>query len=312
MKSEQSALLLSAIAALVLGVVGLVFALFTGSQAILLDGLFNLSYFVTALFTLRVARLVARPDDDQYPFGYGYFEPLINAVKGLLMLGISLLALFDALVALFSGGREIVIGPAIGYAVFATLGCIVCALLLRRSRHINGSPLVAADCENWTVNGAISAAVLLAFCAIPILQSQQWHGIVPYVDPALVALVILISIGVPIRMAWRALLSLLNKAPPLAVQEPVIAAIHRELSELPTRKIYVRMVQPGRMLYIAVHLLLPERHEPLSIDEMDAFRHRLRTALLKLHARIVVDMVFTAEEEFAAPSVGFVVAAPSS
>ena len=45
------------------------------------------------LFTLRVARLLARPDDERYPFGYLFFEPLINTVKGLLILGVSAFAL---------------------------------------------------------------------------------------------------------------------------------------------------------------------------------------------------------------------------
>ena len=87
--TERAALRLSAAAALLIGVLGLAAALATGSGAILLDGLFNLTFFATALLTLRVATLVARPDDEPYPFGYIFFEPLITTVKGLLILGVS-------------------------------------------------------------------------------------------------------------------------------------------------------------------------------------------------------------------------------
>ena len=120
MRSERAALLLSAAAALVLGAVGVAAAVATGSGAILLDGLFNLCFFATALFTLRVAALLARPDDERYPFGYLFFEPLINTVKGLLILGVSLFALVDAAIALATGGRAVAFGPAIAYAAFAT------------------------------------------------------------------------------------------------------------------------------------------------------------------------------------------------
>jgi predicted Co/Zn/Cd cation transporter (cation efflux family) len=75
MTGETRALVLSAAAALVLGVLALVVALATGSGAILLDGVFNLCFFVTALVTLRVARLLERPDDQQYPFGYLHSSP---------------------------------------------------------------------------------------------------------------------------------------------------------------------------------------------------------------------------------------------
>ena len=122
-------------------------AIASGSGAILLDGAFNLCFFATALLTLRVATLVARPDDERYPFGYLFFEPLITTVKGLLILGVSAVALFDAVVALATGGRAVHLGPAVAYAAAATVACTLVFLALRRAA---ASPLVAADIENWT------------------------------------------------------------------------------------------------------------------------------------------------------------------
>ena len=90
MFTERTELLVSTIAALALGLLALAVALGTGSAAVLLDGVFNLCFFVTALATLRVAKLLQRPDDARYPFGYVQFEPLINMAKGLLILGVGL------------------------------------------------------------------------------------------------------------------------------------------------------------------------------------------------------------------------------
>ena len=92
--------------------VGVAAALATGSGAILLDGLFNLCFAIAGGLTLRVASLLARPDDAEYPFGYLFFEPLINTAKGLLILGVSVFALVDAAVALATGGRAVEFGPA--------------------------------------------------------------------------------------------------------------------------------------------------------------------------------------------------------
>ncbi|HEY2123277.1 MAG TPA: cation transporter [Chthoniobacterales bacterium] len=81
MKSERSALMLSTVVALFIGAIAIAIGIATGSGAILLDGAFNLCFFATALVTLRVARMLERPDDDRYPFGYLQFEPLINMVR---------------------------------------------------------------------------------------------------------------------------------------------------------------------------------------------------------------------------------------
>jgi len=54
---------------------------------------------------LKVARLVLRGDGERFPLGYAFFEPLVNGIKGILLLGLTLTALFSAFDALFSGGR---------------------------------------------------------------------------------------------------------------------------------------------------------------------------------------------------------------
>ena len=140
MTSEVRALSLSAAAALILGVMGVAVSLATGSGAILLDGAFNLSFFVTALVTLRVARLLRRPDDRDYPFGYLHFEPLINTVKALLILTIALVALIDAGVSLYRGGndcRPAWLSPTLPSAPrFVAFSCLRCVAYgaVRRAR----------------------------------------------------------------------------------------------------------------------------------------------------------------------------------
>lgn len=134
---------------LFMAALGISFAVITGSRAILLDGLYDVTYFIAALFTLKVAQLVHQEDDDRFPYGYAYFEPLVNGIKGLLVLGISIMAFADATFAMLSGGRTIAAGYAILYAAIATLGCIVIALTVRRGAKLSSSPLLTADAYNW-------------------------------------------------------------------------------------------------------------------------------------------------------------------
>ncbi|WP_251976519.1 cation diffusion facilitator family transporter [Salinicola avicenniae] len=305
--SESGALRLSTIMAALIGGVALAASALTGSQAILLDGLFNAIYAVVGLFALRIGRLVVAPDDDTYPFGYGYFESMVNACKGLLMLGVSALALFNSGAALFAGGNAIAAGSAIGYAVFATLACSLTAWVLRRVRHRLASPLVDADIDNWQINALISGAVLLAFCLIPLARVLGWNVIVPYIDACLVIAVVLLCLGVPIRMARGALLELLNRSPAPALVRPVKAAVESTLAPLSPQALYVRMVRPGRMLYVTVHVVV-ERGHPLSLSEADAWRARLDRAVRDVFAPVIVETLFTAEARWAVPSAGHGVA----
>lgn len=89
-----------------MGALGFLFSVVTGSEAILLDGIFSSINAVIGFITLRVAALVQRPDDSRFQFGYASFEPLTNTIKGLIILVVCCFALVSAVVTVRSGGRE--------------------------------------------------------------------------------------------------------------------------------------------------------------------------------------------------------------
>lgn len=304
MTGERGALVLSGLAALLLGVAGVTVSVVTGSAAILLDGLFNLCFFATALLTLRVATLVARPDDARYPFGYIFFEPLINTAKGLLILGVSLFAAVDAGLALARGGGDVVLGPAVAYAAGATLVCTGTALALGRALARAPSPLVAADVENWKVNGLVSAGVLTGFLLAGFLVRRGHGDAARLVDPAMVVLVVLLSIAVPIRIAVAGLAALLNRSLPPPVVAEIEALVRRALADLPVAGLWVRAIRPGRTAYVVVHVLVDPETAP-DLATADRLRGAIIAGLAARHGPIVVDVVFTGVEAYAAPSAGF-------
>jgi len=301
LKLERRFLIISSIGNVIVATVGLLAALYSSSQAILLDGLFNLTYFATGLFTLRVATLVAGGDDDRFPHGYAFFESLVNGIKGMLVLGVSVMAMIGALQALAQGGRSIAAGMAIAYGVFATIVCCVISYFMYRGTKTTGSPLVAADAKNWIVNAAISACVLLAFASILLLQALNLGAVVPYVDPSVVLIVVLISIGVPVKMAWNALMELLNRAPTSDIVNQVTRIVDENLASLPVQERFVRVIQPGRHRLVMVHAVLPTDYHVDSLKELDAVRAKTCSELCKSHVATVLDITFTSDRKWGAP-----------
>lgn len=301
LKLEQKYLLISVLGNAVVGCVGIAAAAVSSSQAILLDGLFNVAYFAAGLFTLKVASLLAGGDDERFHFGYAPFEPLINGIKGLLVLGVTVMALYGAVQALFTGGRAIDAGIAIAYGAFASIACWVVAWLTRSGVEKTGSPLVRADAENWIVNAAVSSCVLLAFVGILVLRWLGQDKLTPYVDPIVVLTVIVISISVPVRMAWNALMELLNRAPTPEVLEEVRGIVDANLSELPLLERFIRVVQTGRQRMVLVHVVLPTDYRPDGFGPLDAIREKTGRALAKAHPGTLVDILFTADRQWGAP-----------
>ncbi len=210
---ERNALKLSAAGALLMAALGIGFAVTTGSSAILLDGVFSLVGFVAALVSLRIASMVVQPDDRHFNFGYASFEPLFNLAKGILIAVIGVYALVDAVISLLQGGREIQLGTAVIYALVVSLTCfIVAAVQYRTARKVN-SPLVEIDAKNWLVDGVLTVAVLVAFGIGWFMQGTSFESFTRYVDPATIALLVLLTAPVPYGIVRDSLGELLLIAP---------------------------------------------------------------------------------------------------
>lgn len=295
---ERRSLIWSSASNLLIGAVGLTVFSISSSQAILLDGLFNLAYFATALMSLKVAKLVQQGDDKYFPFGYFSFEPLVNGLKGVLVLGVTITALIGALDALLTGGNAIAAGIAVGYGVFATLTCSLAALLVRRAAERTGSPLLHVDAENWFINAAISSVVVLAFAGTLLLEGSDLEFLVPFVDPSVVLLAVMLSVSVPIRISWRSVMALLGAAASPTIVRQVTERIQAGTVQLPVQDLVVRAVQPGRTLTVLVHVILPRDFGTPKLSALDEVRRDTLAQLQKRHPAIVLEMVFTTQADW--------------
>ena len=106
MDKEQFALKLSVAGSVFMALLGIGFAIQTRSEAIMLDGLFSLITFIMSLLTLKVASLIHKGESPRFQFGYNNFEPLLNMVKGLIILTLSVFALASSVSALLHGGAR--------------------------------------------------------------------------------------------------------------------------------------------------------------------------------------------------------------
>ncbi|GLP96037.1 cation transporter [Paraferrimonas sedimenticola] len=298
--TERQYLLLAAAGNLLVGIVGLVVAFASDSEAILLDGLFNLTYFVSSLFAIKIAALLAAGDNDKYPLGYGYFEPLINGLKGVLVFGVALMALFSSLFALFDGGRVVDPELAVGYGAFATLiGWLVFAFTHVGHKYTD-SPLVKTDKENWLINALISSCVLVAFAGIHLLNTLGLPEYAPYVDPVVVLTVVVISLPVPYKMAKYAVLQLLNRTPDVHLVDSAKTEIVETLDGLDVQALYVRVLQPGRSRMVIAQAVVAPTAD-LSLAQQDKLRLNAYQKLNQAHPHTTLDLTFTFDSGWGLP-----------
>ena len=295
---EKRAIHLTILGNVGMALLGISFALYTSSEAILLDALFSGINFIIALLSLRVAHLIGQLDDESHPFGYAIFEPLLNLGKGTLVTAISLFASFSALGALLSGGRAIVAGPALWYAAIAAAGCWVLAIVQRRLAQRSNSPILELDTKNWFIDGVISGAVALAFVVVIAIEQTPLAWFVPYADPTLVLLLVISTISIPLRIIrenWRQIV--LGAAEP-EFQEQVRAVVEAKLGLIPYQRYHIRQCRIGRLVYVQIYIQL-DADIDFQPSQADRVRSQLYAELQQSIPHLAMDAIFTTDPAWA-------------
>lgn len=224
---ELLALKMSLAGTVLLTSLGVGYGLYVGSNAILLDGMFSLLSMGMTGLSLYTAYLVAKPDDRQFQFGYAHIEPLINVVNGLLILLTCIFAFISGVQSIVNGGHDIVLEHALVYAVISTLCCFSIYLIETYIARSEQSELVRVDSQEWLVDGILSAAILVGFIIVILLDQfgySRWNA---YVDPILVSALAIAASVLPVKVLRRNLREVLLVAPQDKVQRHVDRVIER-------------------------------------------------------------------------------------
>lgn len=251
---EQQGIRISLIGALTFAVLGLSFAIWSESQAVLLDGAFNLITALMVLFAMRISRLLVEPESRRRPVGYVALEPLYILIKGLILLILTLFVMASNVIILLRGGNEMNLGIIVIYIGIAVIGNFIVWLLIHQKLKNTPSPLLEVEKQNWLVNALISTGIGISFLLVLIFGKGALKPIVPYVDQIVVLFVGLISLPVPIGAIRNGLRELLLFGAGETVQQQAekIISSHLPAGEIREWKLYV--VKTGRKYWLSLFI----------------------------------------------------------
>ncbi|MDN3638178.1 cation diffusion facilitator family transporter [Simiduia curdlanivorans] len=296
MRKEQKALRISLFGVVFFVALALGFAVYTGSDAILFDGIYSLVSFATALLTIKVAKLAERPDDDNFHFGYTTLEPTLNLFKSLITIVVCVYAAVEALQRFLTGGTEAEYGWAVVYGLLATSGCFIVAMLLRKYGRDSRSDLVNVESKAWFVDALLSASVLLGFIFAWTISKSSYAHYAPYVDPLLLMIIVALALPIPGKIFLNSLREVIVMAPPPDVVDEIGERLIPTLAHVPHDLIEYRVNKRGRNTYLLVHVLVSDEFELHSIEKLDDIRRKSSAQMKEWNPEIVMDVLFVKDK----------------
>jgi predicted Co/Zn/Cd cation transporter (cation efflux family) len=304
---ERAVLKLSIAATLAVAAFGVTFGLLSGSFSIMFDGAYSLVDACMSLLSLAVVNLItgfARSEGlsrrlrERFSFGFWHLEPMVLGLNGVMLIGVAVYALINAVSSLLEGGRDLEFGWAMAYAAIVAVVCFGVATVEARANRRIGSDFLRLDMQGWLMSGGITLALLIAFGLGLAVQGTGLAWITPYVDPAVLALVCLVIIPIPIGAVRQALSDILLVAPAdLRVEVDEAARAFVAAHGFVTYRAYAARI--GRSRQIELYFIVPPDAPARTIAEWDALREEIAQTLGDASADRWLTVVFTGDLRWA-------------
>ena len=253
-KKEKSAMTVSLYGNLFFVIAEIIMAIYTGSQAVLLDGVYDGIEFFMLLPSVLMIPLLYKPATEKRPFGYMQLETIFLVVKGITMSAATIALIANNITLLLHGGRQISFSTVAYFELFGCgLGLAVTIYLKIKNRSLN-SPLIMMEMEGWKIDSIISLGMTAAFL-IPIVLPFGWaKQLAPYLDQIITIVLSVIMLPVPVKSVITGIRDLMLMPP----EEEIISDIKQTIDPIISRyncaEIYHEIVKTGRKLWISAYV----------------------------------------------------------
>lgn len=253
-KREKSAMSVSLYGNLVFVIIELVMALVTGSQAVLLDAVYDSVEFCMLLPSIFLIPLLYKPSNEEHPFGYMQIETIFVVVKGITMTAVTFGLIFNNINLMLHGGHIVSFHTVAGFELFACiLGIIVTVYLYYKNKQME-SPLVNMEMQGWRIDSFISLGMTVAFL-LPMLIPFDWfQHIVPYLDQLITIVLSLVMIPTPIHTVITGIRDLMLIPPEEETIDDIKETIEPIIGVYGHKNLYYDIVRTGRKLWISVYI----------------------------------------------------------
>ena len=299
MKLENKILKISMVGALFFALFGIAWGWTAQSEMIIFDGLYSFISVILSMLSLYINNYMAKRDFEKFPFGKHILEPIVISIKSLIIAIMCLYSLVGAIKTIASGGNNLEFGLALIYSIVSVVGCVVISLYMKIKSKALSSELIKAECTQWFMDTALSAAVLVAFIVAIALSQTRFNFLNPYIDPVMTVLVSLFCIRIPIRSFISSFKEVICVKADDEINDDIYVLVKEIEEEYNFEDSITRVSKVGRELRIEIDFVYNKDSKLKTLDQMDNVREEINDAIKHIDYKKWLNVSFTGNKKWA-------------
>lgn len=264
--------------------------LISGSQAILIDGVYD-SMDVTLLVIYQLLLpLIYKPVSEKVPFGYAQIETIFILIKGAILITVTALIIYDDICIILDGGTSIDTGQVLAFEGFITVFCVFGYALVRHLGKKLRTPMIKVELITWKIDVWLSFGAFMAFfMEIPLMHFHVLEWVVPYIDPLVSCVIAALMLPEPTRAFVRSLRELVLMAPSEERLEQIRQICHETLASYPYEIDFIDAVRTGRKVWISLYFTT--EGNMIRVPQLKAATNDLKKEISKIYPNLYVEMI---------------------
>ncbi|PPS45590.1 cation diffusion facilitator family transporter [Chroococcidiopsis sp. TS-821] len=297
--TETSILKLSLGVSCITAGIGVVFGLISESNAIILDGIASAISLISTWLSVIASRLVLKPENERFQFGYRHIEPLVNFVRSLIVVAVSLYAVLTAVVQIRQGGRSITDGWVLAYALVTLMVSALIYTYQMRYVARTGSTSIRLEAQEWWIDCLSSLGILAGYGVALWLEQRGFMRIAALIDPILVFSIVAITLPFPVKTLHQNLLDILLIAPDEEIQQKIRSTVAKVGSQYGFERFRLHTSQYGNSLDVEVNIIVDDSFVIPGVSYLDRIRQDIWEGLNMPSYRLWLVVCFVGDERWA-------------
>lgn len=254
MNSERKALSISLWGGAVFVLLELAMSIYTSSQAVLLDAVYDAAELVMIFVSLSLIPLLYRPSSESHPFGFLQIESLFVVIKGAIMISVTGGLVINNIQLMLHGGRIINFSIIAYFEIFSCIFSIVVLLILIKVNKKINSPTVDMEIAEWKIDIISTFGMAIAFILPRLIQTDWMKSFSPYLDQGITIVLCFFMLPTPIKSVIDGLRDLFLIPPDEETTENIKKIVNNVLNPWGYDKLYFDILKTGRKLWISVYI----------------------------------------------------------
>ena len=289
MKNEKRIMNISLIGSILFMLSEGIMAYLTKSHSLLMDCIFDVTDLIMIGPFLLLVPLLYKPVTEKRPYGFSQVESLFVVIKYCVLLAITVRLVWDNVLAILHGGRQVDVGRIAFFELAVCLGCLIIYLLLHYFSRRYASLTIKAEIYIWKLDVISSLGVSIAFFVQMILHRTDYARLAAYIDPVVAIIMACLLLVEPVKMIISNLKSLVLFAPEEEIMDTIRHVAEHHMDKVHYDIEFLDVIQTGRKTWVEIYMT--SHNNLINTKILLQLRNEIREELRKSFDQVYVELI---------------------